>query len=57
MRRFVSEKSAIEFLERVGFTLEKGVIHNPKGKIDSDISPLQADAIDYLCQEWDYSTP
>lgn len=57
IRRFSTDKQALEFLERRGFTIERGVIKNPKGRRDdADVSEMEAEAIGYLCDEWDYCT-
>ena len=55
-RRFVSEAEALKFLEVAGFIVERGIIRSPKGRDESDLSPMQADAIAYLCDEWDYDS-
>lgn len=53
--KFVSEKQVIELLEGRGFQMNKGHICSPKDRKDGDISVLESDAIDYLCQEYDYT--
>lgn len=53
--RFVSEKQAIELLEGKGFQMNSGRICPPKDRMDGDVSVLESDAIDYLCQEYDYT--
>ena len=52
---FTSESQAIRILEMKGFEIERNAIRPPKDRKDeSDVSVLEAQAIDYLAQEHGY---
>ena len=56
--KFTSEERALKILELGGFIIDRGIIKAPKHRKDeSDVSVSEAEAITYLCEECDYSTP
>lgn len=57
-KHFVSEDQALRVLKNslTKYKIENGVIRLAPGETSDRVSESCADAIDYLCQEWDYSS-